>query len=126
MPHDLKDAIERRTGRILSAQTMTAGKNSPVAATVLTAKGKTFVKALPANDRRSANQLREAAVAPLVEAISPALCWQFEEAGWIVLGYQHVQGRHADYRPGSAYPGARTARRRLVTGSATRARSRTR
>jgi hypothetical protein len=103
---DLKDAIERRTGLILSAQTMTAGKNSPVAATVATAEGKTFVKGLPASDRRSASQLREAAVAPLVTGISPALYWQFEEAGWIVLGYEYVEGRHADYRPGSGDPDA--------------------
>jgi hypothetical protein len=99
---DLKAAIEQRTGPILSAQTMTAGNNSPVAATVTTAEGKTFVKGLPADDRRSASQLRAAAVAPLVKDISPVLYWQFEEAGWIVLGYEHVNGRHADYRPGSS------------------------
>jgi hypothetical protein len=40
-------------------------------------------------------------VAPLVQAISPALLWHFDEAGWNVLGYEYAEGRHADYAPGS-------------------------
>jgi hypothetical protein len=40
-------------------------------------------------------------VAPLVSEISPALLWHFDEAGWNVLGYEHADGRHADYIPGS-------------------------
>ena len=103
---DLKSAIERRTGPILDAQTMTAGQNSPVSAAVTTAEGKTFVKGLPTGDRGAASQVREAAVAPLVSHISPRLLWQFEEAGWHVLGYEHVEGRHADYSPDSPDPDA--------------------
>jgi hypothetical protein len=38
--------------------------------------------------------------------ISPHLYWHFEEADWIVLGYQHIEGRHADYRPESSDPAA--------------------
>ena len=41
-------------------------------------------------------QAREAAVAPLVRDISPALIWHFDDAGWNVLGYQYAPGRHAD------------------------------
>ena len=40
-------------------------------------------------------------VAPLVSAISPALLWHVDEAGWNVLGYEYADGRHADYAPGS-------------------------
>ena len=106
LPDELKTAIEQRTGRILDASTATAGQNSPVAATVTTDQGKTFVKGLPRSESRSSSQGREIAVAPLVREISPHLRWHFEEAGWIVLGYQHVEGRHADYRPGSRDPDA--------------------
>ena len=106
LPDELKTAIEQRTGRILDASTATAGQNSPVAATVTTDQGKTFVKGLPRSESRSSSQGREIAVAPLVREISPHLRWHFEEAGWIVLGYQHVEGRHADYRPGSNDPDA--------------------
>jgi hypothetical protein len=63
LPDDLKLSIEKRTGRILHARTATAGQNSPVAATVTTADGQTFVKGLPSNDRRAASQVREGVAA---------------------------------------------------------------
>ena len=101
LPGPLKAAIEARTGPITAARAVTAGQNSPLAAIVDTANGKVFVKGLPSDHRRVIAQDREAAVAPLVTAISPTLLWHFDEAGWNVLGYQHVPGHHADYRPGS-------------------------
>ena len=60
-----------------------------------------FAKGLPSDHRRVITQAREAAVAPLVSDISPALLWHFDEAGWNVLGYEYAHGRHADYTPGS-------------------------
>jgi hypothetical protein len=60
-----------------------------------------FVKGLPSAHHRVITQAREAAVAPLVRDISPALLWHFDEAGWNVLGYEYAPGRHADYSPGS-------------------------
>ncbi len=56
---------------------------------------------MPSGHRRVITQGREAAVAPLVKEISPALLWHFDEAGWNVLGYEDADGRHADYSPGS-------------------------
>lgn len=106
LPGDLKRAIEQRTGRILGVHVATAGQNSPLAATITTEDGKTFVKGLPLAERLSKAQAREIAVAPLVSEISPHLRRHFEDAGWIVLGYQHIEGRHADYRPGSGDPAA--------------------
>jgi hypothetical protein len=101
LPGPLKDAITARTGPIATARTMTAGQNSPLAAVIGTAAGRVFVKGLQSEHRRVITQDREAAVAPLVTGISPALLWHFDEAGWNVLGYQDAPGRHADYRPGS-------------------------
>jgi hypothetical protein len=101
LPDDLVRAIEQRTGPILTARTASAGQNSPLAATITTSEGKTFVKGLPSGERRTRSQAREIAVAPLVRDISPHLLWHFDQAGWVVLGYEHIEGRHADYRPGS-------------------------
>lgn len=106
LPDELTAAIEKRTGRILEVRTATAGQNSPMAATITTVHSKIFVKGLPRSESRSSSQAREIAVAPLVREISPRLHWHFEEAGWIVLGYQHIEGRHADYSPGSPDPEA--------------------
>ncbi len=101
LPGSLKDAIEARTGRITSVRIATAGQNSPLAAIIATADGEVFAKGMPSGCRRVITQTREAAVAPLVKDISPALLWHFDEAGWNVLGYEYAPGRHADYAPGS-------------------------
>jgi hypothetical protein len=101
LPDSLKAAIAARTGPITAARAVAAGQNSPLAAVIDTPGGQVFAKGLPSGHRRVITQDREAAVAPLVTAISPALLWHFDEAGWNVLGYQYAVGRHADYCPGS-------------------------
>jgi hypothetical protein len=101
LPGPLKQAIEARTGPIKSVRIAAAGQNSPLAAIIDTAEGRMFAKGLPSGHRRVITQAREAAVAPLVREISPALLWHFDEAGWNVLGYEYAPGRHADYSTGS-------------------------
>ena len=102
LPGPLKDAIEKRTGPITAGRAVTGGQNSPLAAVIGTRDGsKVFVKGLPSDHRRVITQEREAAAAPLVTRISPALLWHFDEAGWNVLGFEHIPGRAADYSPGS-------------------------
>ena len=102
LPGPLRSAIEARTGPVIAARTAGAGENSPLAAIITTADGMVFAKGMPSGHRRVASQEHEAVVAPLVQEISPALLWHFDEAGWNVLGYEYVRGRHADYSPGSA------------------------
>jgi hypothetical protein len=34
-------------------------------------------------------------------APAPRLLWQVERAGWLLLGFQHAAGQHADLSPGS-------------------------
>jgi hypothetical protein len=101
LPGPLKAAIEKRTGPITAGRAVTAGQNSPLAAIIDARDGKTFVKGLPADHPRVITQEREAAAASLVSRISPALLWHFDEAGWNVLGFEHVSGRAADYSPRS-------------------------
>ena len=101
LPGLLKHAIEVRTGPITGVRIASAGQNSPLAAIIDARNGKVFAKGLPSAHRRVITQAREAAVAPLVRDISPALLWHFDEAGWNVLGYEYAPGRHADYSPGS-------------------------
>ena len=101
LPRPVKDAIESRTGPVTAVRVATAGQNSPLAAIIDARDGRVFVKGLPSGHRRVVTQVREAAVAPLVSEVSPALLWHFDEAGWNVLGYEYAPGRHADYAPGS-------------------------
>jgi hypothetical protein len=101
LPAPLRRAIETRTGRITAVRIADAGQNSPLAAIITARGGRFFAKGMPSGHRRVSSQAREAAVAPLVREISPALLWHLDEAGWNVLGYEYADGRHADYAPGS-------------------------
>ncbi|MCW2934322.1 MAG: hypothetical protein JWM19_5284, partial [Actinomycetia bacterium] len=100
LPSSLKEAITARTGPITAGRAVTDGQNSPLAAVIETPDGRMFVKGLPSDHRLVITQAREAAAAPLVNGISPALLWHFDEAGWNVLGFEHIPGRAADYSPG--------------------------
>jgi len=97
----VRDAIQARTGRITAVRTPGMGQNSPLAAIITASRGMVLAKGMPSGHRRVITQAREAAAAPLVRHLSPALLWHLDEGGWNVLGYEYVQGRHADYSPGS-------------------------
>ena len=101
LPDSLKEAISARAGTIIAGHAVTDGQNSPLAAVVETSDGRVFVKGMPSGHHMTRAQAREAAAAPLVREISPALLWHFDEAGWNVLGFEHIDGRAADYSPGS-------------------------
>ena len=85
LPGALRQAIEARPGPITDVPIAPAGQNSPLAVIISTCDGKVFAKGLPSDHRRVITQAREAAVAPLVSEISPALidwAWPTLGAGW--------------------------------------------
>jgi Ser/Thr protein kinase RdoA (MazF antagonist) len=43
----------------------------------------------------------EADVNPLLPRVAPRLLWRAEAEGWLLLGFEHVAGRHIDLAPGS-------------------------
>ena len=111
----VRAAIERRTGRVRTARTAPAGKNSAIAAVLGTDGGPVFVKGLRVEDPRVVSQEREAVVSRYVSALSPQLLWHTEVDGWNLLGFRAAPGRHADYSPGSAdLPKVVDAMRRLA------------
>lgn len=101
LPDALRDAITARTGQVISGRAVTDGKNSPLAAVIETRNGKMFVKGLPSGHLRVITQSREASAAPLVKGLSPALLDRFDEADWNVNIFEYIEGRSADYSPGS-------------------------
>lgn len=102
LPAAAQAAIADRTGQIQTVRMVSAGANSPLAAVLEAEHGPVFVKGMPADSRGVASQAREAAVAPHVAGVAPQLLWHLPDAaGWDVLGFEFVDGRHADYTPGS-------------------------
>jgi hypothetical protein len=106
LPEEVRNAVESRTGPIDSVRPADAGIHANIASTVCGPRGKTFVKAarkLPDQDGAEVRSLRrEATITPCMSELAPRLLWQVEAGGWFVLGFEHVNGRHATYSPGSA------------------------
>jgi Phosphotransferase enzyme family len=78
------------------------GDHAEIAATVTGTAGKVFVKAAHSDfgvrSLRFELRVSEAVNGPL----SPAVAWHFESAGWLVVGFEHCEGPHADLSPGSS------------------------
>ncbi|MER8009679.1 aminoglycoside phosphotransferase [Streptomyces sp. NPDC094149] len=101
LPIEARQAIADKAGTVLAARTAGGGLNSGIAAFIDTADGQVFVKGIPTDHPQAPAQRREAAIAPHLPRSCPRLYWHIETAGWDLLGYEVLQGRHANYTPGS-------------------------
>jgi hypothetical protein len=101
LPLAARAAVEERTGPVQDALTASAGVNSGIAATVSTATGTVFVKGVPTDHAQARTQQREADINRYLPAACPRVLWHLQAAGWDLIGYEHIAGRHADYAPDS-------------------------
>lgn len=102
LPFRARNAVEALIGPVQSATTAGPGQNSAIAALLDTRQGRVFVKGLRTDQRGVVAMQREAAINPHVRAVSPELLWRIEIDGWDLLCFEYVDGREADYAPGSA------------------------
>ncbi|MFB7293290.1 aminoglycoside phosphotransferase [Actinacidiphila glaucinigra] len=103
IPADALAVIEEHTGPVLKAESVSTGLNSEIAARIHTDSGALFVKGLRLEHPRVWTQQREAAIAPYVAPLTPALQWHTQKSGWDLLGFEDVDGLHADYAPSSLH-----------------------
>ncbi|WP_433294503.1 hypothetical protein ACQP2F_33275 [Actinoplanes sp. CA-030573] len=82
-----------------TVSTAAAGSSIAVTALVHTRKGRFFVKAIPAGHDAS-RQLREATLAPFVLPVGAALVAHLQR-DWDILIFEALDGRPANYAPGS-------------------------
>ncbi|MFM9444434.1 hypothetical protein [Streptomyces acidiscabies] len=107
MGNDLLEAairplVREYTGPVAAIQRTVHGDNSDLTAIVDCEKGPFFIKAV--RDRpggRRDSLLRERRIGAALAGISPPLRWSVEADGWLVLGFEAVGGRSADFAPGS-------------------------
>ncbi|MFC4071955.1 phosphotransferase [Actinoplanes subglobosus] len=101
LPKAVTEQVAHRVGGS-DVTPASAGDHAEVAATVAGARGKVFVKA--ARSDLAVRSLRyELRVSEAVSrSHSPAVEWHFEAAGWLVAGFEHCEGPHADLSPGSS------------------------
>lgn len=105
LPESLRDEIEARTGPIARIVPAPTGNHADIASTLFTTRGPVFVKAARKLEDRDGPEVmslrREASVNSVVSEFAPRLRWQVEAGEWLALGFDHVQGRPADFSPGS-------------------------
>ncbi|MCD0450582.1 hypothetical protein LO762_15485 [Actinocorallia sp. API 0066] len=81
-------------------EAVSEGLNSDLTVTVEAGVGRLFVKGAKLDDDLKARQLRrEIVINQHVTHLSPEIRLQVEEAGWLIVGFDHVEGRRADYSP---------------------------
>lgn len=98
LPPAVRQAVATRTGPVHSARTALGGRNSAVASVLVAERGRVFVKGIPTAHPQTAPLRREVAIAPFLPASAPRLLWHVEAGGWLLVGYQAVKGRHADFQ----------------------------
>lgn len=101
LPSGARTAIEAETGAILRIEDVGTGLNSSLSALAHTAGGAVFLKGLRADHRWVWTQQREADINPYVTPLAPRLLFHVITDGWDVLGFEAIDGHHADYSPGS-------------------------
>ncbi|MER5887111.1 aminoglycoside phosphotransferase [Streptomyces sp. NPDC001941] len=101
LPAGVLAEIEAHAGPLLKVEPAKEGFNSEIAARVFTEHGSVYVKGLRADHPRVWTQRREAEVNPFLHGIAPALRWRIESAEWDLLGFEALEGHHADYSPES-------------------------
>ncbi|MFI7285524.1 aminoglycoside phosphotransferase [Streptomyces anulatus] len=101
LPPAARAAVEEHTGPLLAVEETAEGFNSELAARITSATGTWHIKGLRTGHPRAWTQRREATIATHLTGLAPALRWHVETAGWDLLGFEALDGHHADYAPGS-------------------------
>ncbi|WP_433887876.1 phosphotransferase family protein [Streptomyces sp. CA-111067] len=102
LPAAVRVAVGAQVGPVLDAAPVADGLTCAMAEVLTTSDGRVFVKGVPVSQERGvAAQSWEVAVNPLVAGIAPLLLTRIEVAGWDVLVFEHIEGRHADLSPPS-------------------------
>lgn len=101
LPPTVRAAVEHHTGRIWQASPVETGSISDVAAVLDTGDGRYFCKGAAADNPMGWMHRNEARINPHLPPPMPRLRWQVDQDGWLLLGFEHIDGRHPDLAPGS-------------------------
>ncbi|KAB1141416.1 hypothetical protein F7R91_32865 [Streptomyces luteolifulvus] len=100
LPAETRAAVERHTGPVDHAKTAPHGVMSRLACTVDARTGRAFVKGTREDDLQAWVYRHEAQVTGYAPR-APRALWEANAGGWQLYGYEHVEGRYPDLKPGS-------------------------
>jgi hypothetical protein len=103
LPSAVRVAVSAHIGAVTGWVPVTEGLTCQTAAVLATADGRVFIKGVPVSDPDAVvGQDWEVAANPLVAGVAPLLLARVSVAGWDILVFEYVDGRHADLTHGSA------------------------
>lgn len=102
LPERVRRAVERRCGPVTGERPAPAGRHSEFSGTLSGPNGRVFVKGITVDHPQVGGHRHEVNVNAWLPPVAPSLLWTVESDGWLLLGYEQVDGRHADLAPGSA------------------------
>ncbi|MGH3871897.1 MAG: phosphotransferase [Pseudonocardiaceae bacterium] len=104
LPQELRDGLADRVGAIATATTQTGGFTPGLAVRLqLTDGQRVFAKGIRSDHVLAGKYRVEAVTARRLPGATPAprLRWDGDIAGWVVLVFDDIDGRHAELSPGS-------------------------
>lgn len=102
LPEGVRQAVEQHTGPVSEATSPDGGRNSALAVTLTTPSGPVFCKGITTGSPLAAMHRNELAISPYLPAdLAPRLLWHVEQDDWLILGFEHAAGHHADLSPDS-------------------------
>lgn len=102
IPSTVRCAIERQCGSVIAAEAPASGINSHFAATLRTADRKLFCKGIAADHPSARMYHNEVEVNHyLPHSIAPPFVSEIHQDDWLILVFQHIDGKHPDFSPGS-------------------------
>jgi hypothetical protein len=101
LPPAVRAEVQSHTGPMLRTTPVEAGSISDFAAVLDTRDGRVFCKGAVAGNPMGWMHRNEARINPYLPAQMPRLYWQIEADGWLLLGFEYVEGRHPDLSPDS-------------------------
>ncbi len=105
LPESLREGLADRIGPIASAEIQTGGFTPGLAVRLRLASGqRVFTKGIPADHVLAGKYRAEATTARHLPETTPAprLRWNADIAGWVVLAFDDIDGRHPQLSPGSS------------------------
>jgi Ser/Thr protein kinase RdoA (MazF antagonist) len=101
LPAGVRSAVEERCGPVIKAEIPEWGYGSEFSSTLHLDRGAIFCKGIRADASAAWMHRNEVSVNPWLPDLVPRLLWQFEADGWLLLGFEYVDGRPADLSPWS-------------------------